>query len=554
MKKTIHALYAICFIFFIALAAYMLLTFQNDRTEVRHDDGFQILTEYESAWVPDESLPCGGKDTIRIRLDEMPVASSSIIFFSIHQNVNVYLNDTLLFQQRVSEQNRFGTTPGNLWNSIPIYQEDCGKELRIELIPAYDSSIGKVPEIYFGSQFDIYKSVIRKDALGLLLGMLAVVFGLIFCIYSIRNYRNPQADRSLLVLGIFAVNIGAWKLADAEAFSLLVPLQPASSYFTFFALMLSTMPFALFIKNLFTKKEKPIWDIYCVASLCSILLCTVLQFTKYKDFRQTLLITHLMMLILVIIFLYEMIRERRSNGWNTWLKLTAVWMALGLLGMSIDIGTFYFSARSATRVLGMTCFLSYIISLGIMKMKENQRLLAMGRKATHLEKMAFHDPLTGLYNRAAYVEDIGGEAFCPKDYIVAMFDLNNLKLCNDTLGHDAGDRYLTASAGFISKNFEDIGKCYRMGGDEFCVLMEGTTVEECRIRAAELKSQAEQYNEQHPEEFAMQIACGYKHYSEELDYDIGDTLRRADKMMYHEKLMMKLNEDQPAAVQKDEVK
>ncbi len=78
-----------------------------------------------------------------------------------------------------------------------------------------------------------------------------------------------------------------------------------------------------------------------------------------------------------------------------------------------------------------------------------------------------------------------------------------------------------------------------MGGDEFCVLVKGITLNECKKRVQYLKEMVEKCNRKEPEEFPMQIACGYELYDKRIDYDLGDTLRRADKMMYHEKFIMK---------------
>lgn len=47
------------------------------------------------------------------------------------------------------------------------------------------------------------------------------------------------------------------------------------------------------------------------------------------------------------------------------------------------------------------------------------------------------------------------------------------------------------------------------------------------------------YNTAHPDSFPLNIACGYELYAPDEDYDIGDTLRRADKIMYNEKFEMK---------------
>ena len=117
--------------------------------------------------------------------------------------------------------------------------------------------------------------------------------------------------------------------------------------------------------------------------------------------------------------------------------------------------------------------------------------------------------------------------------------MNNLKQCNDTWGHEKGDVYIRNSAKLIHEVFGNIGKCYRMGGDEFSVLLKEVSVERCRKLVAKLKDKTDAWNRENEEKFLMQIACGYAQYDEKEDYDLGDTLRRADRMMYHEKFAMK---------------
>jgi GGDEF domain-containing protein len=83
------------------------------------------------------------------------------------------------------------------------------------------------------------------------------------------------------------------------------------------------------------------------------------------------------------------------------------------------------------------------------------------------KKMAYTDVLTGLTNRTAFELDKKRLQENLKNHIplsMIMFDLNNLKEVNDTLGHNKGDLYLITAAQLIQKHFGPLGQSYRIGG------------------------------------------------------------------------------------------
>ncbi|WP_229249844.1 diguanylate cyclase domain-containing protein [Desulfosporosinus shakirovi] len=88
------------------------------------------------------------------------------------------------------------------------------------------------------------------------------------------------------------------------------------------------------------------------------------------------------------------------------------------------------------------------------------------------EHMSFHDALTDLYNRTYFEEKMRllekGDSI-PVGIIVC--DINGLKLVNDSLGHSAGDKLLRLTASLIKKSFREEDLIYRIGGDEFAIIL-----------------------------------------------------------------------------------
>ena len=103
---------------------------------------------------------------------------------------------------------------------------------------------------------------------------------------------------------------------------------------------------------------------------------------------------------------------------------------------------------------------------------ENIRLIASS------SELANHDALTGLGNRRALFEDLEiavAEATVSTPKLLLLFDLNGFKSYNDTFGHPAGDALLQRLSRKLAERAGPDGLTYRLGGDEFCALLEVTS-------------------------------------------------------------------------------
>jgi len=101
-----------------------------------------------------------------------------------------------------------------------------------------------------------------------------------------------------------------------------------------------------------------------------------------------------------------------------------------------------------------------------------------------------HDPLTGLLNRSGFVRELTHEMAYARRYggggSVLFLDLDDFKLVNDTLGHDAGDEVLSEVARIVGERLRETDSFGRLGGDEFAVLLPHTAAKDAQAISAGL--------------------------------------------------------------------
>ena len=88
-----------------------------------------------------------------------------------------------------------------------------------------------------------------------------------------------------------------------------------------------------------------------------------------------------------------------------------------------------------------------------------------------------------------------------------LFDLNNLKRINDKYGHAEGDKIIKKAAEIISLSYEDFGKCFRIGGDEFAVIGRYKTLAQIEKALRKFKNHIKEYNSK--SNLKLDLAYGY---------------------------------------------
>jgi diguanylate cyclase (GGDEF)-like protein/PAS domain S-box-containing protein len=154
-----------------------------------------------------------------------------------------------------------------------------------------------------------------------------------------------------------------------------------------------------------------------------------------------------------------------------------------------------------------------------------------------LQHQAFHDPVTGLANRALFAERVRHAVARTRreqnGLAVLFIDLDDFKTINDSLGHAAGDQVLRAVAMRLSDSIRASDTAARFGGDEFAVLLEGVESAQEAADTAErvLEALAEPLTLEH-KELVIRSSMGISVVEGEAAGDADEMIRNADAAMY----------------------
>ena len=175
--------------------------------------------------------------------------------------------------------------------------------------------------------------------------------------------------------------------------------------------------------------------------------------------------------------------------------------------------------------------------------EEEHEIQARDKQIGQISLEAYKDALTGVGNKAAYNNKV--QAINEQiqngltEFAVVMVDINDLKHINDEYGHKAGDLYIKGCCHMICEHFK-FSPVFRIGGDEFAVLLHGQDFEMRHQRVQDLRQAYEDSFELAELDpwLRYSAAVGLAEYASD-DNSLELVFKRADKAMYEEKKQFK---------------
>jgi two-component system cell cycle response regulator len=212
--------------------------------------------------------------------------------------------------------------------------------------------------------------------------------------------------------------------------------------------------------------------------------------------------------------------DARFDGWRE-LMVPGIVAAL----MISLVGMQYFSHATALTTILWSAAMVAVIGRLALSLRENKRLLEQVQT----------DPLTGLGSQARVRMELEAREQSPSEPMtLILLDLNGFKRYNDTFGHPAGDKMLSMLGKRLDAAFEAGATGYRLGGDEFLVIVEGGLIDLGLDKRDAIAARAAEALSSRGKGFDLSAAWGIASVPEEADSP-AEAMRLADVRMYAQK-------------------
>ena len=544
IKNKIHI-----YIFYI----FLIVSFIVILVEYVHTKGYfkenrfsdYNLISFSDGWKDEQgkeiTLPC--KENIKKEqdfivkktIDKQIKEDSYMLFYADHTYVKAYINDKKVYQFGNRKEIPFGKTPGSGWQLIPIVNTSVGDEIKLVINCPYDHYSGILKEIRIGSKNQLNSYIFKSGLWRLVLVVIPLFIGvglLVIPLLFLKQFKY----RNFFNMGMSFVILSVWSFTEARTWQLFFNNNYVMQTINFVTFSLVTACLVLSLNAAgFLKDSKTYRRLLLMNEIVPIILF-ILQVTNIADYFETLFIVHIMMFVSMFISYYVYTKsikslegESKQHSKIVLIVLLAIY-ACGLL----DFYNFYILInRFANGEFIRFALVLFMISICIVGMKRAIVLNHEKIKEETLEKMAYTDELTGLYNRRAFHDKVKEIDEKKENVTIVYADMNGLKWINDNRGHYMGDEAIKLVASMINKHLPSSIGNYRIGGDEFSSLCVGNTVDEIEKICSEINNDLAN----HEEEFKhiISISYGVVGYESDSEKTVSECVVEADKIMYSRK-------------------
>ena len=506
------------------------------------------VTDLSSGWTDengtakDISSIGGGLNTYVQEIPGGLLDGRELCFRSKNVNVFIYQDGKKVYSYMPRVFRLFGKSYGLMYHCVNLEATGSNSVIRIETENVYKDNKAYLAFVRLQEADRFIYEMLRKDMPRFLMSLLLILVGIVLTISSIAVRKRPSNRLELLAMGVFTLVVAGWTVTETLVLQLITRNPAAVHFIGYISTMIMPLPALAFVSCITKRLEQMPVKIVIAASLLNTVINMISTSIGWLDYHQLLIITHTIILIslaISIVYIADSIIQRQmyEKAYIT-MAIACFFMFAGGIA---DVVRYRIAANSTdiakfTR-LGL---LAFMLVMGGYEIYSIMQYAHFEDEAEAMTRLAHTDSMTQMKNRTAYGEktaalkkaETGSGCF-------VLLDINNLKTVNDVYGHEEGDKHIKKGAECIRRSFGMFGECYRIGGDEFFVIVEDPASDDkCRRAGERLMELVNDYNriDKHP--VPLDIAFGSAHY-DCASGNVREAYHKADEKMYELKKAMK---------------
>lgn len=385
-----------------------------------------------------------------------------------------------------------------------------------------------------GDYGDLTLYYLNANAAALIFSGLFLLLGILIGLLSMgaRTAIGVKRLQTLRYLSGLVLLVSLWISMDSAALQM-VHISGAIMYvLAMYAFM--TMPIFMiqFYRSMMDQDSRLLRLIYRL-HLLNLCICGLLQILGVAQLHQMLPLTHVLMIVTLLSLLRLLVTWLHSAFYR---QARLMLSGFGALGFCCAMGflDYYLWGKRSYLIYFSIGILLLVVSLLAVSIDYVYQEMIKSSQMSYYQKMANTDLMTQLDSRTAFEERVRLSPILKGLCACIVVDINNLKQANDTMGHSAGDELICTAAECILSVFNSLGCCYRMGGDEFAVLLQNITESQVSRALSELELCISRRNL--TRSFPLSLAVGHAMGQ---DASIEQMFREADAKMYQNKSEMK---------------
>lgn len=356
MKKITNITGMVLFVVVMALLVVAGMT-RNKVDEDRNENNYELVYDTDYVRMEDENAPLGVVDCYRFNLGTIDRADM-LVFYINHNYVSVYIDDEPVYS--VTGNSGIIDTPGGIWATIPLYQEDENRTVRVELRPVYSDYMDETPEMIVGSELEIYKRYFYKAMPELILSLCVILAGVFILVFAAYHRIRKNYIPRLYAIGVLSVSSGMWRFSYEKFAHFILRNHTVWLYtFSIISLMLVALSMLNCVEIREDKRQKRAIQYISLTYMFIYVVQLILQLTGLLDLRQTLKAVHITIVISAVVLC--------TNGIVTLIKKEPIINYSGLLGIGaiVDLILYYFSQTSVSMLFTLGAVLCYSMIEGI---------------------------------------------------------------------------------------------------------------------------------------------------------------------------------------------